>query len=128
MNEWRKESRSKGTPPKQHFLLHLRHLLHDLNAKNLVSGFYGSSISPLNKEEVLKQMGSSMRAQSNFYVATLSECCKKILGLGVSPNQSQVRNKTKKIMSGQAITSLQNHENKENAEGTPGTSGHQEVQ
>ena len=54
LNEWHKESCSKGTLPKQHFLLLLRHLLHDIKAENLVNGLRGSGISPLNKDEVIK--------------------------------------------------------------------------
>ena len=54
LNEWHKESRSKGTLLKQHFLLHLRCLLNDTKAENIVSGFCGRGISPLNKDEVLK--------------------------------------------------------------------------
>ena len=54
LNEWHKESCSKGTLPKQHFLLLLRHLLHDIKAENLVNGLCGSGISPLNKDEVIK--------------------------------------------------------------------------
>ena len=58
LNEWRKESRSKGTLPKQHFPLLLRRLLNDTKAENIVSGFRGSGISPFNKDKVLKQMSS----------------------------------------------------------------------
>ena len=59
LNEWHKESHLKGTLPKQHFLLLLKRLLHDIKADNLVSGFRGSGISPLNKDEVIKRMSSS---------------------------------------------------------------------
>ena len=59
MNESRKESRSKVTLPKQHFTLLLMRLLNDIKAKNLVSGFRGSSISPLNKDKVIKRIGNS---------------------------------------------------------------------
>ena len=49
LNEWHKESCSKGTLTKQHFLLLLRCLLHDIKAENLVSGFCGRGISPLQQ-------------------------------------------------------------------------------
>ena len=56
-------------------------------------------------------------------VAALS-CCKKIWGLGESPNQCQAGNKAKKIMPEQAITSPQNQWNKENAHPSSGLFGH----
>ena len=59
MNKWRQKSDSKVTLPKQHFPLLLKRLLNDMKPENLSSGFWGTRILPLNKEEVLKHIGTS---------------------------------------------------------------------
>ena len=61
MNEWHKESCLKSTLTKEHLLLLLRCLLIDIKAENPISSFPGSGISPLNKDELLKWMGSSKK-------------------------------------------------------------------
>ena len=58
LNEWRRESREKGAVPKQHVPLLLNRLFNELKDENLVSGFRGSGICPLNEEEVLKRMNT----------------------------------------------------------------------
>ena len=59
LNEWRKESRSECTLPKHDFPLLLKRLFNDIKPGNLISGFQGTGILPLNKEEVLKRTGTS---------------------------------------------------------------------
>ena len=53
LNEWHRESHKKGTLLKEHFPLLLNRLFNELKDENLVSGFRGSGICPLNEGEVL---------------------------------------------------------------------------
>ena len=125
LNEWREESRSKGTLPKQHFLLLLRCLLHDIKADNLVSGFRGSGIPPhpLNKDEVIHRMSSSNEQLNESVEQLLGGSIVRVLqenlGIGREQVRKASRKRGKKITPGQAITTLQNHQNKENAEAIP---------
>ena len=60
LNERKKKSHSKGTLAKLDFPLLLKGLLNDIKPGNLISGFRGTRISPLdNKEEVLKRTETS---------------------------------------------------------------------
>ena len=128
LNEWRKESRLKGTLPKQHFPLLLKRLLHDIKADNLVSGFRGSGISPLNKDEVIKRMSSSNEqlneSAEQLLGGSIVRVLQENLGIGREQVGKQSRKRGKKITPGQAITNLQNQQNKENAEPIPGPSIH----
>ena len=45
--------------PTQHFPLLLKRLFNDIKPENLISGFRGTGILPLKKEEVLKHIGTS---------------------------------------------------------------------
>ena len=130
LNEWRKENRSKGTLPKQHFPLLLRRFLNGMKAENIVSGFRGSGISPVNKEEVLKRTGSN-NEQLNESVeqqldGSIVWVLQENLGIGKEPQTKLNRKHGKKVTPGQPITSFQNHKNdKENNETAPGPSGYQ---
>ena len=125
LNEWHKESHSKGTLPKQHFLLLLRHLLNYIKAENIVSGFRGSGISPLNKDKVLKQMSISNEqlneSAEQLLGGSIVRVLQENLEIGRESQSKPSRKQGKKITPGQTITTLQNQD-KENAEPIPGPS------
>lgn len=72
LKEWHGESHAKGTLLKQHFSLLLNHLFNKFKDENLVSGFIGSWICPLNEEEVLKRMNLFR----NCLEVSWWDCCK----------------------------------------------------
>ena len=54
LEKWQRESRSKGTLPKEHFPLLLSRLVERAKDANIVSGFRAMGIYPQNREAVLK--------------------------------------------------------------------------
>ena len=56
LKEWRRESRSKGTLPKQHFPLLLNRLAEATKKQNIVSGLRAAGLYPVNQVEVLKHI------------------------------------------------------------------------
>ena len=73
LKEWRRESRSKGTLPKQHFPLLLNRLAEATKKQNIVSGLRAAGLYPVNQVEVLKHI---MQATN----ATLNESTLQLLG------------------------------------------------
>ena len=61
LDNWRKESRSKGAIPKTQFLSMLRRLCNSLKSQNLISRFEVIGIFPLDSNEVLKRLPSMNR-------------------------------------------------------------------
>ena len=53
---WRKESRSKGCIPKENFPSLFNKLLNTLKGHNLVSGFSGTGLYPLDRRQVPKEV------------------------------------------------------------------------
>ena len=56
LDNWRRESRIKGSIPKNQFPALLKSLCDRLSADNLVAGFRASGIFPLDRKEVLKRL------------------------------------------------------------------------
>ena len=56
LNDWRKETRLTGTIPKEVIPKLLNRAFVQLKTENLVAGFRGCGIVPVNKEEVLKRL------------------------------------------------------------------------
>ena len=60
LEEWRRQSRSKGTLPKEHFRLLLSRLVEGTKDANIINGFY-----PQNREAVLKHIMSATNYNLN---------------------------------------------------------------
>ena len=106
LNEWRKESRSKGSLPKQHFPLLLKHLFNDIKPENLISGFWGTGILPLNKDEILKRIGTFPDQLNESADQLLGESIVRVLqeNLGIGKEEkSKSRKRGEKITPGQVI-------------------------
>ena len=56
LNDWRKETRLTGIIPKEVIPKLLNRAFVQLKTENLVAGFRGCGIVPVNKEEVLKRL------------------------------------------------------------------------
>ena len=56
LQSWRRESRIKGSIPKNHFPALSTNLQNTMKADNLKAGFEASGIYPLNQEKVLKRL------------------------------------------------------------------------
>ena len=127
LNEWRKESRSKGTLPKQHFPLLLKHLFNDIKPENLISGFWGTGILPLNKDEILKRIGTFPdqlnESADQLLGGSIVRVLQENLGIG-KEEKSKSRKRGEKITPGQVIWSLQHDKGKENDEPQPVPSGY----
>ena len=118
LEEWRRESRSKGTLPKQHFPLLLNRLVEATKNQNIVSGFRATGLYPVNQDEVLKHI---MQATN----ATLNESAEQLLGpsivrvlqenLGIGTEQIEKRknSRERKIMPGKPIETIDGKENEE---------------
>ena len=123
-NKWCRGSHKEGTLPKQHFSLLSNHLLNELNNENMISGFRGSGISPLNEEEVLKRMNTLddfiTKSAEKFLGGSVEKVLQENLGIGNDPQKNATKKRGRKIKPGEMVVTLE--ENKEN-ENVPGSSG-----
>ena len=71
LEEWRRESRSKGTLLKEHFPLLLSRLVEGTKDTKIVSGFRAMGIYPQNREAVLKNIMSATNGNLNKSVENL---------------------------------------------------------
>ena len=124
LNEWRRESRKKGTLPKQHFPLLLNRLFNKIKEENLFSGFRGSGICPLNEEEVLRRMNtlddSITESAERFLGGSVVKVLQENLGVGNDQQKKASKKRGRKINPGEMVVTLE--ENKEN-ENVPDPSG-----
>ena len=113
---WRKESKTGGCIPKSHFPRLLSSLFALLSSKNLQSGFRATSISPLDRNHVLKRLPSIMKEdEGNVGVLndSLLHVLKEHCGIGVE-KQKVSRKRRRKTTRGERMVSL----DKEDAPGS----------
>ncbi|XP_076807574.1 uncharacterized protein LOC143450773 [Clavelina lepadiformis] len=102
--EWRKESRSKNSIPKNIFPMLLKRFCDGLNEKqqNLVAGFKACGIFPKDREQVLKRLPP---ANSQPVQEVLGNAVATMLEEYISPRQTATRKRGPKITPGAAISS-----------------------
>ena len=115
LNEWHRESYKKRTLPKQHFLLLLNCLCNELKYENLVSGFGGCGICPLNEEEVLKRMNtlddSITESAERFLGGSVVRVLQENLGVGNDPQKKVSKKRGKKIKPREMVVTLEENKN-----------------
>ena len=94
LETWRKESRVKGTIPKNQFPGMLLKLQNQLNPANLTAGFKASGICPVDREMVLKRLPTSNQDKGGASVnetfnAAIADILAKHCGQGVKKKQSR---------------------------------------
>ena len=112
LDNWRKESRSKGAIPKTQFPSMLKRLCNTLKPQNLISGFKATGIFPLDSNEVVKRLPSMNRDRGGEEVNesfndSLMEMLKNYCGQGNNEKQTSKRGKKIPVISGRAIVSLE---------------------
>ena len=112
LDNWRKESRSKGAIPKTQFLSMLKRLCNTLKPQNLISGFKATGIFPLDSNEVVKRLPSMNRDHGGEEVNesfndSLMEMLKNYCGQGNNEKQTSKRGKKIPVIPGRAIVSLE---------------------
>ena len=121
LNEWRKESCKKVTLPKQYFPLLLNCLFNKLKDENLVSGFRGRGICPLNEEEVLKRMNtlddSITESAERFLGGSVVRVLQENLGVGNDPQKKESKRRGRKIKPGEMVVTLEEDKENENVAG-----------
>ena len=102
---WHKESRSKENLPKNVLPTLLSKLLNRLKSSDLVAGFRASGIHPLNRNEVLKRILSSMQVE-DINLQVLNDSVLQVLeencGVGRQTKSSN-RKHGRKIKPGEQI-------------------------
>ncbi|KAK9737533.1 DDE superfamily endonuclease [Popillia japonica] len=74
LDQWRKESRYPGSPPKEQFPQLLQRLwigIGDTVSENLKSAFRGTGLHPVNPDEVLKRISGELETDSVVSARTL---------------------------------------------------------
>ena len=109
LEQWRKESRRKGSIPKSVFPSLLKKLWDTLAPQNLISGFRASGICPINRQEVLKRLpdagqdpggaGTNQALNDSVMEMLRSHC-----GLNQTTERRAPRRRGKKVVPGRAIT------------------------
>lgn len=110
---WRKESRSKGSIPKEQFPTLLSRLMNTLKAQNLISGFSATGIFPLDRHQVLKRLPGANKelveeGDNEVLNASVLTLLKENVGLGVEPGKQQKRKRGQKCEPGKRILGLHN--------------------
>ena len=102
---WHKESRSKENLPKNVLPTLLSKLMNRLKSSDLVAGFRASGIHPLNRNEVLKRILSSMQVE-DINLQVLNDSVLQVLeencGVGRQTKSSN-RKRGRKIKPGEQI-------------------------
>ena len=84
-------------------------ILNDIKAENIVIGFWGSGISPVNKEEVIKRIGSNNEQLNEIVkqqlVSKIVRVLQENVDIGKEPQTKLNKKRGKKITPGQPITS-----------------------
>ena len=105
LDMWHKESRSKENLPKNVLPTLLSKLLNRLKSSDLVAGFRASGIHPLNRNEVLKRILSSMQVE-DINLQVLNDSVLQVLeencGVGRQTKSSN-RKHGRKIKPGEQI-------------------------
>lgn len=106
LDQWKKESRHKGTIPKTTFPSLLKQLCQTLSPDHLISGFKATGISPCNREPVLEKLpdadkdpggdGSAV-ALSHSVMAVLQERC------GIGEEKQPRKKRGPKVQAGKRI-------------------------
>ena len=124
LNDCRRKSSKKATLPKQHFPLLLNRFFNEIKEENLVSGFRGSEICPLNEEDALKRMNklddSITESAERFLGGSVVKVLQENLGVGNYPQKKASKKRVRKINQREMVVTLD--ENKEN-ENIPRPSG-----
>ena len=112
LDNWRKESRSKGAIPKTQFPSMLRRLCNSLKSQNLISRFEVTGIFPLDSNEVLKRLPSMNRDRGGEEVNesfndSLMEMLQTYCGQGRKEKQTSKWGKKVPVTLGRAIDSLE---------------------
>lgn len=112
LSDWRIESRSSGTIPKEIFPGLLARVFRKLKPENLVSGFRATGICPLDSRPVLKHIAGSSNGEQqdqNDMHNILSEACVQLLSESLAKSTAgQKRPKRgKKVVPGKPITPLE---------------------
>ena len=112
LEEWRRESRSKGTLPKEHFPLLLSRLVEGTKNANIVSGFRATGIYPQNREAVLKHIMSATndslnKSAENLLGPSIVKVLQENLGIGSQQTQRKKTPRGRKITPGKPIESLE---------------------
>ena len=108
LENWRKESRVKGSFPKNQFPALLSKLHSSLKSENLVAGFRATGITPLDRQQVLKRLpqsnqnvGSSDSDANEAFNTSVLELVKKHCGPAAG---SVARPRGKKVIPGRRTT------------------------
>ena len=105
LSQWRAESRSTGTIPKETFPQLLCRVFKQLKPANLIAGFKATGIHPLNSQPVLKHLAGSSPEDPADLNVILSDACVQLLSESLAQSTAgQKRPKRgKKIQPGKAI-------------------------
>ena len=127
LEQWRKESRLKGSVPKEVFPALLKRLCDKLLPQNLVSGFRATGLCPLNREEVLKRLPGANRdpggpETSEVFNDSVMELLQTHCGLNKFAQKRAPRKRGKKIAPGKAITLEDFHDDNETSTSIQGSS------
>jgi len=106
LEQWRRETRSIGTIPKEVFPRLLAQVLPHMKSENLISGFKASGIVPLDANPVLKQLvGNHDASESNIVgpdmLVLLNAACLSLLedymGIGSRTGKAKAGPRGKKV-------------------------------
>jgi hypothetical protein len=103
LDNWRKESRSKGSIPKTQFPNLLSKLNNKLKAENITAGFEACGIYPLNKEAVLKRLPNANRDRGDSVGIHFNEAIMNMLKKHCGSEPKEKKPRGKKIIPGKAI-------------------------
>ena len=105
LQQWRKESRVKGSIPKNHFPKLLNQLQNQLKEENIVSGFRATGIFPLDRQQALKRMPSQNRdIGGETVVSAFNESVAEILQQHCSNQKTPSRTRGHKVTPGKRMT------------------------
>ena len=109
LDNWRKETRRKGSIPKNQFPRMLKTLCESLRGENLVSGFRATGLYPLDRRQILKRLPGSNQDPGGEETAdvlneSVTEWLRNHCGVGVT-NQRRQNRRGRRIVPGRPITS-----------------------
>ena len=115
LEQWRKESRVKGSIAKSHFPSLLKKLCDGLARRNMISGFRATGLYPLDRQQVLKRIPNANNQDldavggpetSNCLNASVMDLLQGRCGLNATSNETarSTLKRGKKIVPGRPLT------------------------